>query len=71
MFRGESRSLKMAILTVSAVIIAVSTNKEPKGDLGIVAEARETDEQLLREGDNRGIFGWIFDKHIIPQCLSS
>ena len=68
MFRGESRWLKMSMLTLSAVIIAVSTNNEPNEDLGVVADAGPIDEPLLREGDYGGIFGWIFDKHTIPHC---
>ena len=56
MIRSESRRLEMAILTLSAVIIAVSTNKEPNADLGVVADAVPIDEPLLRERKNAGIF---------------
>lgn len=66
MFRGKSRTLKISILTLCAVVIAASKNKEPNENLLIVGEARRMDEPLLREGQNAGIFRFLFDKHPIP-----
>ena len=65
MRRSKSRSLKIGIVTLCAVVIAATTNKEPNGDLGIVNEVGRIDEPLVRAGENTGIFKWIFDKHTI------
>ena len=56
MIGSESRRLKMAILTLSVVIIAVSTNKEPNANLRVVADAGPIDEPRLRERENAGTF---------------
>ena len=53
MFRGNSRLLNMAIVTLGACIIA---------------EAGRIDGPDLTERENAGMFTWIFDKHTTPHC---